>query len=86
MFRLELCEKKYLNINFTSAFTASVILMSHWIKREPGLSYVHVTLLNKVFKFEVSDEHPRRIDTGVLPHPPPTLDEQRVKLTNQTQG
>ena len=31
--------KKYLNKNFTNAFTANVIfLMSHWIKPEPGLS------------------------------------------------
>ena len=31
---------------------ASVIfLMSHWIKPDPGLSYVHVVVLNKVFKF-----------------------------------
>jgi len=52
MFRLELCEKKYLNENFTNAFTASVIfLMSHWITPKPGLSYVHVFLLNKVFEF-----------------------------------
>ena len=58
MFRLELSEKKYLNENFTNAFTASVIfLMSHWIKPKPGLSYVHVILLNKVFEFYFSDEH-----------------------------
>ena len=59
---LELCEKKYLNKNFTNAFTASVIfLMSHWIKPEPDLSYVHVVLLYNVFKSLFSDEHPRHI-------------------------
>ena len=48
MFRLGLTlwEKKYLYKNFTNTFTASVIfLMSHWMKPEPGLSYVHVVLL-----------------------------------------
>ena len=70
---LELSEKKYLNKNFTNAFTASVIfLMSHWIKPKPGLSYVHVVLLDKVFKFLFSDEYPRHIAMGVLPHPPLT--------------
>ena len=59
---LELSEKKYLNKNFTNAFTASVIfLMSHWIKPKPGLTYVHVVLLYKVFKSLSSDEHPRHI-------------------------
>ena len=36
----------------TNAFTASVIFfMRHWIKPKPGLSYVHVVHLNKVFEF-----------------------------------
>ena len=29
------------------------LLMSHWIKPQPGLSHVHVVLLNKVFEFSV---------------------------------